>query len=531
MYRVDIYEIGQEHPLYGYADSVTRAYKCVYNVANYYIRNTMTGLHKAADNRTEHENEVLQDVFSSIGPLNDIKIATFERKKARIQNDTGRSAEEKEKALKKLKPKLFEPPTEDKWFPGYSLLDGIFKLKDNVDYYSLPAQVNQNAVKDCVEAWESYFALRKMPEGTLNGRPKIPKYKRSPFMTAVFTNINCKLTGSMLSFPKTRDTFKARELPQGASLKEVRIKPYYGHFQLQVVYDDGTEEAQASEYNGRALTGDLGVGSLITLCNNTGEPPVIIKGGFIKSRNQWFNKQMALLKSEQMAGHDPKTFHPPQTKRMQSLSAKRDRFLRDSFYNAAHAIRREAERQDATKVIVGQNKDWKTAVNTGSANNQNFVGIPFARFLEILRVVLLKAGITLVLREESYTSKASFLDNDPIPVFGDGKSGPHTFSGKRVHRGMYKAKDGTAINADVNGSCNIGRKAEPGLFDQVKDFSYLYKTVRVLTYKDFYKLGHGRKGRPCREERHKFKNAASPSGLKHRKEKKRANALKYAHKR
>ena len=38
--------------------------------------------------------------------------------------------------------------------------------------------------------------------------------------------------------------------------------------------------------------------------------------------------------------------------------------------------------------------------------------------------------------------------DDVIPVF----------SGKRVKRGLYVSKDGFAVNADVNGSLNIGRK-------------------------------------------------------------------------
>jgi putative transposase len=70
-------------------------------------------------------------------------------------------------------------------------------------------------------------------------------------------------------------------------------------------------------------------------------------------------------------------------------------------------------------------------------------------------------GIKVILQEESYTSKASFLDLDHIPVYGkEGKKKP-TFSGKRVKRGMYKSKSGRMFNADVNGSFNIMRKALP----------------------------------------------------------------------
>ena len=40
----------------------------------------------------------------------------------------------------------------------------------------------------------------------------------------------------------------------------------------------------------------------------------------------------------------------------------------------------------------------------------------------------------------------------------------HTFSGKRVKRGLYHASDGWKINADINGAGNIIRKVAPDAF-------------------------------------------------------------------
>jgi putative transposase len=86
----------------------------------------------------------------------------------------------------------------------------------------------------------------------------------------------------------------------------------------------------------------------------------------------------------------------------------------------------------------------------------------------------IKSGINVIIIEESYTSKASFLDNDDVPAF-DGSE--HQFSGKRKTRGCYISKDGIQINADVNGASNIIRKAIPDAFNNIDDYSYLYKTV------------------------------------------------------
>jgi len=77
-------------------------------------------------------------------------------------------------------------------------------------------------------------------------------------------------------------------------------------------------------------------------------------------------------------------------------------------------------------------------------------------------------GITVKLTEESYTSKASLLDLDPLPVRDPNNGGEtkHTFSGKRVKRGLYRASDGRSINADINGAGNIIRKVAPDAFGQ-----------------------------------------------------------------
>ncbi|WP_257351011.1 transposase, partial [Pseudalkalibacillus decolorationis] len=67
-------------------------------------------------------------------------------------------------------------------------------------------------------------------------------------------------------------------------------------------------------------------------------------------------------------------------------------------------------------------------------------------------------GVNVITTEESYTSKASFLDDDPIPVWDEGKP-PPVFSGRRVKRGLYRASTGVHVNADLNGAANILKKA------------------------------------------------------------------------
>ena len=86
------------------------------------------------------------------------------------------------------------------------------------------------------------------------------------------------------------------------------------------------------------------------------------------------------------------------------------------------------------------------------------MNIPHAQFINILSYKLREVVVNLIEQEESYTSKASFLDGDTIPTYGETDDKP-VFSGKRIKRGNYKTSDGTLIHADLNGAANIGRKA------------------------------------------------------------------------
>ena len=86
---------------------------------------------------------------------------------------------------------------------------------------------------------------------------------------------------------------------------------------------------------------------------------------------------------------------------------------------------------------------------------QQFQYVPFFNLIQKIAYKASIVGIKVVFTEEAYTSKASFLDRDPLPVYGEAEP---VFSGKRVKRGLYRAADGRLLNADVNGSANIGRK-------------------------------------------------------------------------
>src|SRR5262249_12898730 len=138
----------------------------------------------------------------------------------------------------------------------------------------------------------------------------------------------------------------------------------------------------------------------------------------------------------------------------ETLTSKRNRQINNYLHLASRRIVDVLIEHHIGTLVIGKNDGWKQEINLGDRTNQNFVQIPHARFIEVLTYKAERVGIKVILTEESYTSKCSFLDNEPI--------GKHeVYMGKRVHRGLFRASDGRKLNADVNGSYNIMRKVIP----------------------------------------------------------------------
>ena len=222
--------------------------------------------------------------------------------------------------------------------------------------------------------------------------------------------------------------------------------------------------------------------------------------------------------------------------RLDALSRKRDERMRDFFYKCAHFICRRAEKDKVEVIVCGHNDGIKDGVNFKKKDNQNFVCIPERVFLKILEHVGAQYGIPVVIREESYTSKASMIDFDGIPTYGEEDGKTYDFSGKRIRRGLYRTKDGTILNADINGAANTIRKEYPEAFRDVTDFSYLFRTTEVIGYRDIYKVrpvtekkDTGRRSRPGRKSRKRhFARAVRRRELKEAFPKKKAEIKKKA---
>ena len=224
----------------------------------------------------------------------------------------------------------------------------------------------------------------------------------------------------------------------------MRIVPKLNAFVIEVIYD---VEVSLLKHTGTYAAIDLGVDNLASITFSDGVNPLLVKGTKIKSINQGYNRLIAKAKSKLPANQ--KT-----SQGIHRLWRNRELKLQSELHKVTSFLSLYFDEMSIEKVFIGKNQGWKQEVTLGKKINQTFTQIPFTTFISQLIYKCLARGIEAVEQEESYTSKASFVDQDEIPTYGeiDKKA---TFSGRRVSRGLYRTKNGFLLNADVNGSYNI----------------------------------------------------------------------------
>ena len=342
--------------------------------------------------------------------------------------------------------------------------------KSNENYQLLQTDIGQQTLKVVDRSMRSFFNLLKLARiGNYKYQQiNLPRYlKKDGYFPLIMPRIIIK--DGFFTVPMSREfkkTHKPVRIPfpkrlEGKKLKEVRIIPRQKAQWFQVEFITlGVSEVIDLDKD-QALAIDLGLNNLAT-CVDTHGNSFIVDGKYLKSVNQWYNKlnaKYSRIKSHQ----DLKEF----TNRQGRLLRKRDYQMRDYLSKTARLIVNYCLKKELGVLIIGTNKNWKQEINIGSRNNQNFVQIPHYSLRKKLSGLCERYGIEYIEQEESYTSKASALDNDDLPIYNANNSEKYKFSGKRVKRGLYQAKNGKLINADVNGAWNIGRKSKHNGFSVV----------------------------------------------------------------
>lgn len=327
----------------------------------------------------------------------------------------------------------------------------------NLHYKAFYSDTAQQILTGVAESFKSFMGLLKgIKEGRVTQRPKLPGYRQSGMALVTFTGRSVKLKDGMLRFPlgskvKTWFGLDAFFLPMPSNLdfkaiREYRILPRNGCFYLELIYK--TENIRSNVNPAKCLAIDHGIDNWLTCVSNAGTS-FIIDGKHLKSLNQGYNKRVASLRSGKANGY--------WSKRLASLTEKRNRQMRDAVNKAARKVIQHCLNNQIGTVVFGWNKGQKDSANMGKKTNQKFVQIPTGRLKDRIAQLCEQHGIKFVETEESYSSKASFVDNDFLPTFGEKPEGWKA-SGKRLKRGLYRTAQGWLINADANGGANIARK-------------------------------------------------------------------------
>lgn len=360
-------------------------------------------------------------------------------------------------------------------YKGYSAIQNELQNEKDDCYTQMKSKMAQLTLKqvdhDFVGFFQSIKAWKKDPSKFL-GKPKIPHYKgkdgrccvsfntQSMSKTA-FKNGLLQLSGLLLSLPLQHPinilTKKNKKGPyETLSLKEATITTDGDGYTVIIKHE--IPGVKPERDNGLVAGTDLGVNNLSATSTNVKDSEsFLINGRPLKSINQYFNKKLAELRSE-LDLCKTRSGKKKIRNKIRKLCRKRNHKTEDYLHKASRILVNRLVSLDVTHLIVGKNDGWKQEADMGRRNNQNFVQIPHARFIGMLQYKWEALGRKFSLPEESYTSKCSFLDGEPLEHHD-------TYLGRRVKRGLFKSIDGHLLNADINGSGNIVRKVVRNAWD------------------------------------------------------------------
>ena len=336
-------------------------------------------------------------------------------------------------------------------------------IKNTDSYKNLPGKVSNQIIKLIDKNYKSFFKLliKKLNCGLpkyldkTNGR-YIIIYEKQAISTKSFKKDKTLHLSKTNIFVKTQiDDFKL--------IKEVRIVPKNNHYIIEVVYN----KLEKVNNNNVISALDCGLKNLATITFNNGKKPLIIKGGVLKSINQYYNNKKAKYSSELKLKQKKH-----KSKKIINLTNKRHNKINDYMHKASRKLVNYLVSTQVGTLILGKNTGQKQNINLGKQNNQNFTEVPIFRFLDMVSYKARLEGIKIIWQEESYTSKCSFLDNEEIKKHS-------SYLGKRKHRGMFISCTGKQINADVNGSYNILRKAIPDFKYGIEGFAVNPKVLLI----------------------------------------------------
>ena len=333
---------------------------------------------------------------------------------------------------------------ENKKLLKYQIINKMYVDTDNPDYRALPAKVAKHTQMLVEHNFKSFFGLLKLKSKGKYDKPvKIPKYlnKKTGRQVVHYEKgaISFKEQG-YIKLSKTNIKIKTKLTKD--KVQFVRLVPKNNYIVIEIGYNAQEKEIQL---NDNVLAIDIGVNNIAS-CVTTNGDKFLINGKQLKYINHNYNKRIAYIQSKLKLTHNKN-----KSRYTSNITNKRNNRINDYLHKITTYIVNQAVSNDITTIVVGYNKEWKQDTNIGRINNQNFVNIPFYKFISMLDYKCKLKGIIFKTITEEYTSKCSFADDEEITT--------HTsYMGKRINRELFKTKKGIIINADINGAYNILKK-------------------------------------------------------------------------
>lgn len=325
-------------------------------------------------------------------------------------------------------------------------------------YKELPAQVAQQTLKVLDRNVKSYVKSIKdfsKNAGKYKGQPRLPHYLDKVSGRFIYINPGQSIShkGNQITLSKKAFRFKTKLTTE--KINEVRVVPKLGYHKVEVVYQKPIQTNE-TKIETKYLGIDIGLGNLMSVTTiDTNSPEAVeqtsdfstlVKGTQIKSINQFYNKQLAQIRSVLKTVNNKHW-----SKKLSMLTLKRNQKIDDYLHKATRALIDLALQFQIGTIVIGHNKGWKQNIELGKRTNQNFVSIPFNRLIQMIQYKAEEVGINVVIVEESYTSK---IDH----IAGETMKKQEVYLGKRVKRGLFQSSIGKLINADINGAIGILRK-------------------------------------------------------------------------
>lgn len=340
----------------------------------------------------------------------------------------------------------------------------------------LPAKVAGEVVQEVGRNFSSFFAKRKKQADNsenFHERIKMPRYLEKhgihtvTFPHDAFSQYPIKRKDGLWEQILCSRELNLHVVTTKRDVKMIRIQPLSVGFRIHAIYE---EEPLPYEYvpdNGIYASIDFGINNLMAVfVNDARYKPFIVPGGYVKSINHWWKHcrhhawlslraQYGFSNAVNMQNKQDDLELEVDTKSIRRIDLKRKHILDWQSGNITSFVVNYLASIGVSHVIIGSSSTWKQNTQL----SQSTWSFPISVFIDMLEYKFKELGIRVTRTEESYTSKASFVDHDRMGVYG--KHDHFTYSGRRTYRGLYRTKTGLLVNADVNGAANIMRKVIP----------------------------------------------------------------------